>query len=53
MKDILLQQTIESEKRRQLYTAVIVIFSGAMLIAGFRQANAMNSGHFLEGLRNF
>lgn len=53
MKSSLLNQTIESEKRRRLYTVVIVLFSGAMLIAGFRQANAMNSGRFLEGLANF
>ena len=53
MKNALLQQTVEAEKRRRLYTAVIVFFSGAMIIAGFRQANAMNSGHFQEGLVKF
>ena len=53
MKNALLQQTVEAEKRRRRYPAVIVFFSGAMIIAGFRQANAMNSGHFQEGLVKF
>ncbi len=53
MKNSLLTRTIEAEKRRRLYTIVIVVFSGAMIIAGFRQANAMNSGHFREGLVKF
>lgn len=53
MKEALLQQAMEAEKRRRLYTAIVVLLSGAVVVSGFMQANAMNSGHFLEGLTKF
>lgn len=53
MTTALLQKTIEAEKRRGLYTLIVVLLGGTLLISGFIQANAMNSGHFQEGLSKF
>lgn len=53
MKGSLQQQTIDAEKRRSLYTVVVVLLSAALVVSGFIQANAMNSGHFQEGLAKF
>lgn len=41
------------EGRRRLYTGIIFIVAGAALIAGYRQAESMNSGGFVEGLSKF
>lgn len=53
MNNPLQHQTIEAEKRRGLYTTVLVLVGGAMIVFGFVQANSMNSGHFQEGLTKF
>ncbi|THB77163.1 MAG: phosphonate ABC transporter, permease protein PhnE [Desulfobulbaceae bacterium] len=53
MKESLQQQTIDTEKRRSLYTLVVVVLGCAIIVSGFIQANAMNSGHFQEGLTKF
>jgi len=53
MKDALLQQTFEMEKRRRVYTVAVVLLGGAVIVSGFMQANAMNSGHFQKGLIQF
>jgi phosphonate transport system permease protein len=53
MKNSLLRQTVEIEKRRRLYSLAIVVISAALLVAEYKQANAMNSGHFIDGLKKF
>lgn len=47
------KSAIEAEKRRGLYSTVVVLVCGTLLVSGFIQANAMNSGHFTEGLSKF
>lgn len=42
-----------SERRRQLYSFAIVLIVAAVIMAGYGQANAMNSGGFLDGLAKF
>ena len=41
------------EKRRRLYTFIGVVVLGAVMIAGYDQANGMNSGGFVQGLSKF
>jgi phosphonate transport system permease protein len=41
------------EKRRRIYSAATVAMLAAVLAAGYRQAEAMNSGSFLGGLEKF
>lgn len=53
MNNILRQTIIDAEKRRSLYTLVVVLLCGTLVVAGFIQSNAMNSGHFQEGLLKF
>lgn len=53
MNDALRRKTKEAEKRRGLYTIAIVLLGGTLVVSGFIQANAMNSGHFQEGLSKF
>lgn len=53
MNDILRKNTKDLEKRRGLYSTVVVLLVGTLIASGFIQANAMNSGHFTEGLSKF
>ena len=53
MNDVLRQKTIDAEKRRGLYTIVVILLGGTLVVSGFIQANSMNSGHFQEGLSKF
>lgn len=53
MNDILRTNTKDLEKRRGLYSTVVVLLFGTLIVSGFIQANAMNSGHFTEGLTKF
>lgn len=53
MNDRLRKDAIALEKRRGLYSTVVVLLCGTLIVSGFIQANAMNSGHFTEGLRKF
>ncbi len=41
------------ERRRKLYSAALVAIVVTLLAAGYGQANAMNSGGFLQGLAKF
>jgi phosphonate transport system permease protein len=41
------------ERRRRLYTGLMVVLLVAVLVAGYGQANSMNSGGFLTGLSQF
>ncbi len=41
------------EKRRQLYSLTLIVILGAVVFAGYGQANDMNSGGFLQGLAKF
>lgn len=41
------------EKRRQLYSLALLAVLGAVVFAGYGQANDMNSGGFLQGLAKF
>jgi len=41
------------KRRRQLYTAGILVFLLAIMVGGYDQANDMNSGSFLKGLEKF
>lgn len=41
------------EQRRRLYSALVVVFTVAVLVGGYDQANAMNSGSFWAGLSKF
>ncbi len=41
------------ERRRRIYTGLTVVIVLAILIAGFGEANEMNSGGFLTGLSQF
>jgi phosphonate transport system permease protein len=47
------QEIFEAERRRRLYTGLTVMIALAILIAGYGQANSMNSGGFLTGLSKF
>jgi len=53
MVDALKSEIIANEKTRQLYSMLVVLLVGAVLIAGYGQSNSMNSGSFLNGLSKF
>ncbi len=53
MNEKLRNSTIDSEKRRSLYSTVVVLLCTSLIVSGFIQANAMNSGHFIEGTAKF
>ena len=44
---------VEMERRRRLYSIALVVITAAVMVAGFGQANSMNSGHFIDGLTKF
>lgn len=41
------------QRRRKLYTGIVFLVAGSVLIAGYGQANSMNSGSFIQGLEKF
>ena len=49
MRDEILQM----KRRRQLYSAAILILLTAIMVGGYGQANEMNSGGFISGLAKF
>lgn len=53
MDNTLRKSTIEAERRRGLYSTVVLLLCGTLTVSGFIQANAMNSGHFTKGLAKF
>ncbi len=46
-------QILSHERRRRLYTGLTVVIVIAILVAGFGEANRMNSGGFLTGITQF
>lgn len=53
MIDTLRVDIVADERRRQLYSLIVVLLLGAVVIAGYGQSNEMNSGHFIDGLTKF
>jgi phosphonate transport system permease protein len=46
-------EIIAMEKKRQLYSMVVIAILLFVLVSGYGLANEMNSGHFLDGLTKF
>jgi phosphonate transport system permease protein len=46
-------QIVELERKRSLYSAILVLVVAAILIAGFSEASNLNSGGFWQGLEKF
>ena len=46
-------EILHLERRRRLYTGVMILVTAAVIIAGYGQANSMNSGGFISGLGKF
>tara|TARA_R110002167_G_scaffold278723_4_gene484601 strand:- start:25 stop:873 length:849 start_codon:yes stop_codon:yes gene_type:complete len=44
---------VAQERRRRLYTTIMLTVAIAVICSGYAQSNAMNSGHFLDGLTKF
>lgn len=44
---------LAQERRRRTYTSVMVVITAAVIVSGYAQANAMNSGGFVQGLAKF
>jgi len=53
MIDTLRVDIVADERRRQLYSLIVMLLLGAVVIAGYGQSNEMNSGHFIDGLTKF
>ena len=47
------ESLIEQERRRRLYTAIMLIITVAVIVSGYAQSNSMNSGGFLQGMSKF
>lgn len=47
------QGLLAQERRRRTYTSVMVVITAAVIVSGYAQANAMNSGGFVQGLAKF
>lgn len=50
---VLQSEIVALEKRRRMYSGFGLLVLAAVLIAGYGQASAMNSGSFLRGLTQF
>lgn len=50
---VLHADVVRLEKRRRLYTTVMVLVTVAVICSGYAQANGMNSGSFVDGLGKF
>ena len=46
-------KVVALEKARRLYSTITVLVVTAVIVAGYSQANAMNSGGFVRGLTQF
>jgi len=46
-------QVVELERRRRLYTGLLVTVIVVILVSGYAQSSAMNSGSFFNGLKQF
>ncbi|UUX48861.1 phosphonate ABC transporter, permease protein PhnE [Nisaea acidiphila] len=53
MVDVMRQDLLALEGRRRLYTGLSVVLLIAVVAAGYREASALNSGGFLQGLLKF
>ncbi|MDF1721997.1 MAG: phosphonate ABC transporter, permease protein PhnE [Minwuia sp.] len=51
--ETLRDEILQMKRRRQLYSAGILVFLIAIVAGGYDQANDMNSGNFLNGLTQF
>ena len=51
--DALKSEVVQMERRRRLYSAGTVLLVAAIIMAGYGEANEMNSGGFLSGLVQF
>jgi phosphonate transport system permease protein len=51
--DALKSEVVQMERRRRLYSAGTVLLVAAIIMAGYGEANEMNSGSFLTGLTKF
>ncbi|PJK30234.1 phosphonate ABC transporter, permease protein PhnE [Minwuia thermotolerans] len=47
------EELLRMKRRRQLYSMAVVAIVAAVIVAGYGQANSMNSGGFLSGLQQF
>jgi len=50
---VLRDEILRAEQRRRLYSALVVVLTVAVLVSGFNQASALNSGSFFGGLLKF
>jgi len=50
---VLEAQVVELERRRRLYSGLLVTVIVVILVSGYAQSSAMNSGSFLNGLKQF
>lgn len=50
---VLRDEILRAEQRRRLYSALVVVLTVAVLVSGFNQASALNSGSFFAGLSKF
>jgi phosphonate transport system permease protein len=46
-------EILQMKRRRQLYSAAIVVLLTVVMVGGYGQANEMNSGGFISGLAKF
>ncbi len=46
-------EILQMKRRRQLYSAAILVLLVAIMVGGYGQANEMNSGGFISGLSKF
>lgn len=46
-------EVVAAEKRRRLYTSILVMLTVVIVVAGFAQSNSMNSGGFVQGIQKF
>lgn len=53
MVEVMHQQVVALESRRRLYTGLSIVLLLAVLISGYREASALNSGGFVQGLAKF
>lgn len=47
------EEIVRLKRRRQLYSMAVLAIVASVIVAGYGQANAMNSGRFIDGLSKF